>query len=184
MRKPTTRMWIWLTVAVVAVAGGLLYVDSHRVSAAPHAADAKCDEVVSRLPDDIPGAARDWALGDGVASRGGQKAVFRCGAEELPPNINLCVTADGVDWVLDEERLKSDGVSVLRTYGRSPAVEVTYSRSAREEVGGILAALDPAVKWIPQEREVRRFGGRRRPRLAVRPPLPGVGAEPGVGSGA
>ncbi|MFE1024516.1 DUF3515 family protein [Streptomyces sp. NPDC058818] len=152
MRKPTTRMWIWLTVAVVAVAGGLLYVDSHRVSAAPHAADAKCDEVVTRLPDDIPGASRDWALGDGVASWGGQKAVFRCGAEELPPNINLCVTADGVDWVLDEERLKSDGVSVLRTYGRSPAVELTYS-GPREEVGGILAALDPAVKWIPQERK-------------------------------
>lgn len=150
--KTTARMWIWLTVAVVAVAGVLLYVDSHRVSAAPHAGDAKCDKVVSRLPDDIPGASRDWALGEGVASWGGQAAVFRCGAEELMPNINLCVTVDGVDWVLDEERLKRDGVSVLRTYGRSPAVEFTYAGS-REEVGGILAALNPAVKWIPQERK-------------------------------
>ncbi|CAM5427616.1 hypothetical protein STENM327S_04444 [Streptomyces tendae] len=152
MRKPTTRTWIWLTVAVVAVTGGLFYVDGHRVSAAPHADDPKCDKVVSRLPDDIPGASRDWALGDGVASWGGQKAVFRCGAEELQPNVNLCVTADGVDWVLDEARLKRDGVSVLRTYGRSPAVEFTYS-GPREEVGGILATLDPAVKWLPQQRK-------------------------------
>ncbi|MFC8067487.1 DUF3515 family protein [Streptomyces sp. NPDC057293] len=151
-RKPATRTWIWLAVAVVAVTGGLFYVDGHRVSAAPHADDAKCDKVVSRLPDGIPGASRDWALGDGVASWGGQKAVFRCGAEELQPNINLCVTVDGVDWVLDEDRLKRDGVSVLRTYGRSPAVEFTYD-GPREEVGGILTALDPAVRWIPQQRK-------------------------------
>ncbi|MBZ6136754.1 DUF3515 family protein [Streptomyces olivaceus] len=151
-RRPSARAWIWLTVAVVAVAGALFYVDGHRVSAAPHAGDPKCGKVLSRLPDDIPGASRDWALGDGVASWGGQKAVFRCGAEELQPNINLCVTADGVDWVLDEGRLKSDGVSVLRTYGRSPAVEFTYHGS-REEVGGLLTELNPAVQWLPQERK-------------------------------
>lgn len=151
-RRPAARTWIWLTVAVAAVAAALVYVDGHRVSAAPHADDARCDEVVSRLPDGIPGASRDWALGDGVASWGGQKAVFRCGAEELQPNVNLCVTAEGVDWVLDEQRLKRDGVSVLRTYGRSPAVEFTY-RGPREDVGGILTELNPAVRWLPQERK-------------------------------
>ncbi|MDT0616076.1 DUF3515 family protein [Streptomyces lancefieldiae] len=150
--RATTRTWIWLTVAVVAVAGVLFFVDSHRVSAAPHADDPRCDKVLSRLPDGIPGSSRDWTLGEGVAAWGGQSAVFRCGAEELLPNINLCVTVDGVDWVLDEERLKRDGVSVLRTYGRSPAVEFTYT-GPREEVGGLLAALNPAVKWLPQDRK-------------------------------
>jgi hypothetical protein len=42
-------------------------------------------------------------------------------------------------------------VSVLRTYGRSPAVEFTYT-GARSEVGGILAELNRTVDWIPQER--------------------------------
>ncbi|MFV0134648.1 DUF3515 family protein [Streptomyces sp. HMX87] len=148
------RRWVWACLALVLAAasvGGFLFVDSHRVAAAPHADDPKCEQVISRLPDDVPGASRDWALGDGVASWGGRKAVLRCGADELPPNINLCVTVDGVDWVLNEERLNRDGVSVLRTYGRSPAVEFVYG-GPREEVGGILAALNHAVEWLPQDR--------------------------------
>ncbi|MEG3628569.1 DUF3515 family protein [Streptomyces poriticola] len=156
---PPGRPWVWvcLASAVAAAVGGFLYVDGHRVAAAPHAGDPKCEKVVSRLPDGVPGASRDWALGDGVATWGGQSAVLRCGVQELPPNINLCVTVDGVDWVLDEKRLKDDGVSVMTTYGRSPAVEVTYS-GPREEVGGILAALNPSVEWIPQERKCLGVG--------------------------
>ncbi|HET9381950.1 MAG TPA: DUF3515 family protein [Streptomyces sp.] len=150
-RKPGPGTWIVLAVAVAAVVAGLLVVDGHRISAAPHAGDPRCGKVLSRVPDGVPGMSRDWAVGDAVASWGDRSAVLRCGAEELPPNINLCVTADGVDWVLDERRLREDGVSVLRTYGRSPAVELTYTGS-RSEVGGILAALAPAVDWLPQKR--------------------------------
>jgi hypothetical protein len=150
-KKPGLGTWITLAAVVAAAAVGLLVVDSHRISAAPHADDPKCEKVLSRTPDDIPGMSRDWAIGDAVASWGGRAAVLRCGAEELPPNVNLCVTVDGVDWVLDETRLKEDGVSVLRTYGRSPAVEFTYTGS-RSEVGGILTELNRAVDWIPQKR--------------------------------
>ncbi|MDG9717802.1 DUF3515 family protein [Streptomyces sp. DH24] len=151
-KKPGLGAWIALAVVVAAVVVGLLVVDSHRISAAPHAGDPKCEKVLSRVPDDIPGMSRDWAIGDAVASWGGRAAVLRCGAEELPPNVNLCVTVDGVDWVLDETRLKEDGVSVLRTYGRSPAVEFTYTGS-RSEVGGILTELNRTVDWIPQQRQ-------------------------------
>lgn len=149
--KPGTGTWIALAVAVAVVIAGLLVVDTHRVSAAPHADNPRCGKVLSRLPEEIPGMSRDWALGEAVASWGGRAAVLRCGAEELPPNTNLCVTADGVDWVLNEKRLREDGVSVLRTYGRSPAVELTYT-GPRSEVGGVLAALDPAVDWLPRKR--------------------------------
>lgn len=149
--KPGLRTWIALCAVVAAAVAGVLVVDSHRISAAPHADDPKCEKVISRAPDGIPGMSRDWAIGDAVASWGGRTAVLRCGAEELAPNVNLCVTVDGVDWVLDETRLKKDGVSVLRTYGRSPAVEFTYSGS-RSEVGGILTELNRAVDWIPQKR--------------------------------
>ncbi|MEV6957975.1 DUF3515 family protein [Streptomyces sp. NPDC051207] len=150
-RRPGLGTWIALAVAVAAAVAGLLFVDAHRISAAPHAGDPRCEKVVSRAPDDIPGMSRDWAIGEAVASWGGRAAVLRCGAEELPPNVNLCVTANGVDWVLDETRLKEDGVSVLRTYGRSPAVEFTYT-GPRSEVGGILTELNRAVDWLPQKR--------------------------------
>ncbi len=104
---------------------------------------------MSRAPEHIPGHSRDWVIGEGVATWGGRTAVLRCGVEELGPNINICITADGVDWVLDETRLRRDGVSVLRTYGRSPAVEVAYT-GPREDVGGILSSLASAVRRIPQ----------------------------------
>jgi hypothetical protein len=75
----------------------------------------------------------------------------------LEPTVNLCVTVDGVDWVLDEEKLKETGESVLTTYGRSPAVQVTYS-GEREEVGGILVDLNKSVAWIPQKRKCISLG--------------------------
>ncbi|MEU5362130.1 DUF3515 family protein [Streptomyces sp. NPDC005925] len=150
-KKPGPRTWIVLAVVVAAVIAGVRIVDSHRIGPAPHADHPRCDKVLSRAPETIPGMSRDWTIGDAVASWGDRAAVLRCGAEELPPNINLCLTVDGVDWVLDEKRLQADGVSVLRTYGRSPAVEFTYTGS-RSEVGGLLAALNPAVDWIPQKR--------------------------------
>ncbi|MET9256969.1 DUF3515 family protein [Streptomyces sp. NPDC048182] len=151
-RRLTPRVWIALIATLTVLVGGLLYVDSHRVPAAPHAGDPACDKVVSRLPDDIPGAKGDWTLGEGTASWGGQAAVFRCGVTEPQPTTDLCVDVDGVDWVLDEARLKRDGVSVLRTYGRSPAAEFTY-KGKREDVGGILSTLDPAVAWLPKDRK-------------------------------
>ncbi len=147
------RKWVPISAAIVVAAVGatFLVVRDHRIEPAAKAGNAKCAEVVSRAPEDIPGNSRDRVIGEGVASWGGKTAVLRCGVDELPPNANLCITADGVDWVLNEARLQSDGVSVLRTYGRSPAVEVTYS-GPREDVGGVLASLVSTVEWIPQTR--------------------------------
>lgn len=137
-----------LVAAVVAV---VVAVDSRRIDSAPRGGEAECATVVDRLPERAGSRDRDWALGDGVASWGDRALVLRCGVDELRPTVNLCVTADGVDWVLDEDRLKADGVSVLTTYGRSPAVEVTY-HGPRAEVGGLLVELNDAVEWLPQQR--------------------------------
>ncbi|SBT95151.1 Protein of unknown function [Streptomyces sp. DI166] len=145
--------WIVSFVAVAAViSSGLLFVDSLRVESGPKAGDPKCSDVVDRSPDKVGSEDRDWVIGKGVASWGDRSTVLRCGVEELQPTVNLCVSADGVDWVLDEKRLKETGVSVLTTYGRSPAVEVTYSGS-REEVGGVLVELNESVAGIPQKRK-------------------------------
>ncbi|MFY1677938.1 MULTISPECIES: DUF3515 family protein [unclassified Streptomyces] len=152
LTRPGVR--VGLAVLSVAALGVFLLFDGVRVTAAPEGGDPRCAEVLSRLPDDLPGAGRDWAplgSGDGVATWGGRSAVLRCGVPEPSPTVDLCMTVDGVDWVLDERRLDADGVSVLTTYGRSPAVEVAYSGS-RTEVGGILASVGPAVEWITPDR--------------------------------
>ncbi|WP_420036284.1 DUF3515 family protein [Streptomyces sp. cg28] len=145
------KRWQWgligMSVALAVVA--YFVVDAHRISSAPFSNDAWCGKVVDRAPEKIFSDSRDWVIGDGVASWGKQHLTLRCGVEELEPTVNLCVNADGVDWVLDEEKLKIDGVSSLTTYGRSPAVELTYS-GPKEDVGGILSSLKSTVVGIPQ----------------------------------
>ncbi len=153
LRKAFTPVRVAIAGVVVAAAvSAFLVVDSHRIDSAPRGGDARCSDVVDRLPDEAGARSRDWALGDGVASWGDRSLVLRCGVDELQPSVNLCVSADGVDWVLDEDRMKAEGVSVLTTYGRSPAVEVTYD-GPREDVGGILVELNESVDWIPQQRK-------------------------------
>lgn len=153
LRKALTPMRLAVAgVVAAALVSAVLVVDSHRIDSAPRGGTEECSGVVDRLPEEAGARSRDWAIGDGVASWGDRSLVLRCGVEELRPNVNLCVTADGVDWVLDENRLKADGVSVLTTYGRSPAVEVTYD-GPREDVGGILVELNDSVDPIPQQRK-------------------------------
>ncbi|MFE0695070.1 DUF3515 family protein [Streptomyces sp. NPDC058869] len=145
-----SKKWILCGVALVLAISTFVVIDKHRVHSAPQADDPKCAKVTSLAPEEVSGKARDWTIGKGVIAWGSGSATLRCGVDELPPNVNLCISVDGVDWVLDEVTLEEKGVSVLRTYGRSPAVELTYS-GPREEVGGILASLNTAVDWIPQE---------------------------------
>ncbi|MEV5983596.1 DUF3515 family protein [Streptomyces sp. NPDC052051] len=128
---------------------GYVFVDAHRIDSAPFAGDAKCDTVLDRLPEEVLSNSRDWVIGEGTAAWGGRKLTLRCGVPELDPTTDLCVSADGVDWVLDEATLKETGKSVLTTYGRSPAIEVTYS-GRRENAGDVLTSLTSSVDWIPQ----------------------------------
>ena len=132
------------------IAGVAVWIQVRSIPSAPHAANVKCDDVTAKAPGNVHGQDRDWFTGVGVEAWGDHEVILRCGVTELAPNVNLCISANGVDWVLDEKRLAKDGVAVLTTYGRSPAVEVTY-HGAREAAAGVAATLNSAVKWIPQE---------------------------------
>ncbi|MFR9798118.1 DUF3515 family protein [Streptomyces sp. MS06] len=156
VRRPRRLIVVLAAVLALAVAA-VLVVNDHRVAAAPHAADPRCAKVVDRAPGSVRSASRDWTIGRGVVSWGGGRLVLRCGVNEPGPTGNLCLSADDVDWVLDEKTLQEKGVSVLRTYGRSPAVEVDYS-GPRENVGGILASLADSVDWIPQHSKCLGLG--------------------------
>lgn len=146
-----------LLAVAVAVCAGIVFVESHRVDSAPDAKNPKCSTAVDHSPEKVGSESRDWVIGQGVASWGDGSTILRCGVGELEPTINLCISVDGVDWVLDEEKLKETGVSVLTTYGRSPAVQVTYS-GGREDVGGVLVDLKKSVAGIPQKRNCIGYG--------------------------
>ncbi|MGP3949834.1 hypothetical protein [Streptomyces sp. 7N604] len=52
--------------------------------------------------------------------------------------------------VLDEGRMEKDGVQVLTTYGRTPAVEVTV-KNAPSRAGDVLVDVNRSVREIPQK---------------------------------
>ncbi|MEU3553460.1 DUF3515 family protein [Streptomyces fragilis] len=145
------RLWVWASVATILVCAtsALALTKIHNISSAPQGDRPECTKVASLAPGKVSDKTRDWTLGNGVAAWGNASAVLRCGVSELPPTTNLCIAAEGIDWVLDEERLEREGVSALRTYGRAPAIEFTYY-GPREDVGGILVELKSAIDWIPQ----------------------------------
>jgi hypothetical protein len=143
--------WAALLVGVLALAAWyVLPSSSYEVDPGPFAGDPRCAEVVDRVPETVLDRARDDVRGAGAAAWGDGEVVLRCGVRPLPPNPNLCVTANGVDWVLDEQRARRDGVKVLTTYGRDPAVQVALDPGI--DVGGdALVTLNPAVEKIPQK---------------------------------
>ncbi|MEV6574784.1 DUF3515 family protein [Streptomyces sp. NPDC051577] len=114
------------------------------VPAGPFARTAPCTEVVARLPDHLMGRGRDAVDGAGTAGWGGRAVVLRCGVEPLAPTIDTCVDVNGFDWVLDDARVKRDGVWVFTTYGREPAVEVSFTRGS-QPAGDALVTINDAL---------------------------------------
>ncbi|MER6016339.1 DUF3515 domain-containing protein [Streptomyces bluensis] len=122
---------------------------NYSVTAAPDGGSKGCASVVSELPRSVMGKEKRETTGAGTAAWGDAGIVLRCGVTPLNPTINLCMTVDGVDWVLDEAKAKKGGPRTLTTYGRHPATEVTVNDSALSP-GDVLVDLNRAVKQIPQ----------------------------------
>ena len=66
--------------------------------------------------------------------------VLTCGVEDVPGTT--CISYDDVDWKRSDESLRR---VVLRTYGRSPAVEVRVDTTRGVSVNDVLQGLSPAV---------------------------------------
>ncbi|SFK60571.1 DUF3515 family protein [Streptomyces pini] len=137
-------------VAAVSCSGHPLLSPDHSVRSGPFSGDPLCADVVSGVPEEVLSRRRDGATETGTASWGEASVVLRCGVEPLPPTPDLCVNVSGVDWVLDEGRLEADGVQVLTTYGRTPAVEVTI-RDAPGRAGDVLVDMNRSVRGVPRK---------------------------------
>jgi hypothetical protein len=112
------------------------------------AADANnpgCADVIVRLPDGVDGQERRTTNAQSTAAWGNPTTVIlRCGIEPVEISTLPCVTASGVDWLVDEAAKPSFR---FISFGRDPAVEVIVD--SENAVGvNVLDSLSPAVQTI------------------------------------
>ena len=112
------------------------------------AADANnpgCADVIVRLPDAVDGQERRTTNAQSTAAWGNPATVIlRCGIEPVEISTLPCVTANGVDWIIDESAKPSFR---FISFGRTPALEVIVD--SENAVGvNVLDSLAQAVKSI------------------------------------
>ena len=113
------------------------------------AADANnpaCANVVVRLPDSIDNNAKRQTNSQSTAAWGEPTSVIlRCGLPEVTVSKLTCVTASGIDWLVDESKKPSYR---FITFARKPAIEVIVDS---QKVSGVSALdeLSQAVSQIP-----------------------------------
>lgn len=112
------------------------------------AADANnpgCAEVIVRLPDAVNGQERRSTNAQSTAAWGNPATVIlRCGIEPVEISTLPCVTANGVDWIVDDSAKPSFR---FISFGRTPALEVIVDSENAVGVNA-LDSLAEAVKSI------------------------------------
>ncbi|MFT4052208.1 MAG: DUF3515 family protein [Microbacterium sp.] len=111
--------------------------------------DPACAAVTVRLPDTVDGQQRQWtdaqATGAWVSDDGSTTVLLTCGLETPGPSALPCVTAGGVDWLIDDSEAPNYRFT---TYGRSPALEV-YLDYDVVSASTVLDDLGAAVQQLP-----------------------------------
>ena len=117
------------------------------------AADANnpgCADVIVRLPDAVDGQERRTTNAQSTAAWGNPATVIlRCGIEPVEISTLPCVTANGVDWIVDDSAKPSFR---FITFGRTPALEVIVDSENAVGVNA-LDSLAEAVKSIEPTKE-------------------------------
>ena len=117
------------------------------------AADAnnpRCADVIVRLPDAVDGQERRTANAQSTAAWGNPATVIlRCGIEPVEISTLPCVTANGVDWIVDDSAKPSFR---FISFGRTPALEVIVDSENAVGVNA-LDSLAEAVKSIEPTKE-------------------------------
>jgi len=108
-----------------------------------------CAEVMVRLPSQLGGLQERYTNAQATAAWGDPAAVLlRCGLEPVEVSTLPCVTAAGIDWLVDDSLAPSYR---FISYARFPAVEVVVDSdnasgiTSLEGISGAVAQL-PATK--------------------------------------
>ena len=117
------------------------------------AADANnpgCADVIVRLPDAVDGQERRTTNAQSTAAWGNPATVIlRCGIEPVEISTLPCVTANGVDWIVDDSAKPSFR---FISFGRTPALEVIVDSENAVGVNA-LDSLAEAVESIEPTKE-------------------------------
>lgn len=138
-------------VAAAAVFVGILTgcAPTVHVAMASHGTNAKCADVIVRLPASVSTLAIRETDGQGTGAWGNPPDILlQCGVAVPDPTSTLeCVTVDGIDWLVND---KYAPVYVFTTYGRNPAVTVKVnSKNVKADGNQALTDLSDAVGAIP-----------------------------------
>ena len=108
-----------------------------------------CAEVMVRLPSQLGGLQERYTNAQATAAWGDPAAVLlRCGLEPVEVSTLPCVTAAGIDWLVDDSLAPSYR---FISYARFPAIEVVVDSdnasgiTSLEGIAGAVAQL-PATK--------------------------------------
>ena len=106
------------------------------LEAAPDSNNPACAEVTVRLPDNVDGQAKRATDAQATGAWGNPTSVIlRCGLPLVEVSTLPCVTASGVDWLVDDSKKPSYR---FITFARKPATEVIVDS---RKVSGV-SALD------------------------------------------
>lgn len=104
-----------------------------------------CAEVMVRLPDTVDGQERRSTNAQSTAAWGNPATVIlRCGIEPVEISTLPCVTASGVDWLVDDTAKPSYR---FISFARTPALEVIVDSEKAVGVNA-LDSLSSAVMSI------------------------------------
>jgi hypothetical protein len=116
------------------------------LDAAPDANNPACAEVTVRLPDSVGELSKRVTNAQATGAWGNPTAVIlRCGLPAVEVSQLTCVTAGGVDWLVDESNAPKYR---FISFGRKPATEVIVDSEITSGVSA-LEAVGPAVANIP-----------------------------------
>lgn len=116
------------------------------VEPGPDGGSPACAQLTGRLPGTVLDRPRQQLAVAGAAAWGEPAIVLRCGVAPAGPTDDPCLAVDGVDWVFTED---DDGFR-FRSFGRTPAVEVTFPLAiGRTAAPAGLVDLASAVEPLP-----------------------------------
>lgn len=120
------------------------------IEPATDANNPSCAEVIVRLPAETDGLAKRSTNSQSTAAWGTPVAVsLRCGLKKIEVSTLPCITAGGVDWVVDES---SKPNYTFTSFGRSPATEITID-SNKASGASVLEDLGQAVQFTPSSKK-------------------------------
>lgn len=113
---------------------------------APLSNNALCAEVSVRYPDQIGDLAQRYTNAQATSAWGEPAAIIaRCGLEPVEISSLPCVTANDIDWLVDESQAPKYR---FISFARNPAVEVIVDSEIASGVTA-LEAMGLALSKIP-----------------------------------